>query len=54
MFFMFMSATQNSLLLLAAIAAADLDSKARCKLACVRVLVDRYAQGRVGRNSELF
>ena len=24
--------------------AADLDSKPRCKLACERVLVDKYAQ----------
>lgn len=51
---MFIAVTQNSLVLLAASAAADLDGKPRCKLACERVLTDKYAQGRVGQNSELF
>ena len=39
-----MSVTKNSLVLLAASAAADLDGKPRCKLACERVLADKYAQ----------
>ena len=36
----------------ATIVAAELDSKPRCKLACERVLADKYAQGRVGLNSD--
>ena len=49
-----MSVMQNSLIFVAASAAADLDGKPRCKLACERVLAGKYAQGRVGRNSKLF
>ena len=40
---MFMADMIDMWYLLAAIAAAESDSKARCKLACERVLVDGYA-----------
>ena len=49
---MFIADAYDTQEFVAASAAADLASKARCKLACERDLVDKYAQGRVGLNSK--
>ncbi len=51
---MFIAVTQNSLVLLAASAAAELLVRGRWELVHKRAIRSKYAQGRIGQNSELF
>ena len=51
---MFMAVTQNSLVLLAASAAADLLVRGRWELVHKRAISSKYAPGRIGQNSKLF
>ena len=49
-----MAVTQNSLVLLAASAAAELLVRGRWELVHKRTIRSKYAQSRIGQNSKLF